>query len=130
MTPRELEAYAQIAENSRNLTLDMFANLLASLHNGPLTRVDKKLWTPAMFRLGAQREEQNLAAQRKSSKQMALEAAERMRLARELREKQPEAERAGAQIIHMYEQRSKRAREAKEAGYPREVINRIMEGVG
>lgn len=130
MTPRELAAHTQVAESSRNLTLDMFAHIQAALHNGPLTRDDKKLWTPAMFRPGAVVLEEHAPAPRKTSLQLAKEAAARMEEAQKRREGNSEPDNSGAQVIQFYEERSRRALEAQAAGYSREVIDRIMQGVG
>lgn len=130
MTPRELAAHTQVAENSRNSTLDMLAHLQAALANGPLTRDDKKLWIPAMFRPGTAAREEHKPAPRKTSLQLAQEAAARMEAAQKRREGKSEPDVSGAQVIQFYEERSKRARQAQAAGYSREVIDRIMQGVG
>lgn len=124
MTPRELAAHTKTAESHREFALDLYANIQAALHNGPLTREDKKPWTPAMFRPGVkQPEEVSGEPAWKRSLARAKEAAERMG------KPQQASPEDAAQTVNYFEERSRRARAATERGEPREVIERIMSGV-
>lgn len=126
-TPREFKAHMEVAEVEREIRLDIYANIQASLHNGPLVREDRKPWTREMFRVGAKPE-----APAKHSEQPAWQ--ESLRLAREAARRMtppvpdPQHKATAEQTVNYYNERAIRARAAVERGESRDVVDRIMRG--
>lgn len=97
----------------------MLANLMAALHNGPMTRDDKQMFVPEMFLPGYEPPKADPAmAALKGNLDLAIMKA------RSQKTQPPNPEVLG-QIAH----RMNRAREASENGATSEQVNAIMRGV-
>jgi hypothetical protein len=126
MTPREFEAHINVADAEREVTLEMYANLQAALHNGPLTREDKTLWRADMFRRRKQSESKPATPQEPAWKR---ERDAMLGNMRRLKIVDPRATPENVQNADMLSDRERRARAANERGESREVIERILTGV-
>jgi hypothetical protein len=97
----------------------MLAGIMAALHNGPMTRHDKRVFVPDMFMPGYEEPKPDPAM-------AALKAKIDFEIvrARSRKASAPNLE-AQAQIAH----RMKRAQEATENGATTDQVNAIMRGV-
>ena len=122
-TPREFAAHARLADERRNFEQSMYAGLQATLHNAHFVR-DKGQppFSPAMFMPDYRPKDKAPA----NGKPQWLRDRERMQANIE-RKSIPVGPR-GDNVV-MLDDRMKRAREAKAAGYDRETIDRILQGL-
>jgi hypothetical protein len=114
-TPREFEAHAALIDSRDSIA----ANLLAALHNGPLTRKDRQLWTADMFMPGYEPEQADpLMGAVKAQMDFELLRA---------RMHKPTAKEQEMQLAIAH--RMARARQASDEGATGEVIQNIMKGL-
>lgn len=118
---REIHARRRVYDRAQDRELRIIAGIQAALHNGPLTRRDKKLWTGEMF-MPDWREEPSKPAWQSQIEDMR-------RMAERSRKRTPEEMAAGAEAARIWTERMERAQTARRAGASDEEIRRIMEPV-
>lgn len=101
--------------------MSIAAGLQASLHNGPMTRKDGKVWEADMFLPGYQ--SPDAEPQWKRDRDRMLSERHRAMMGN------PMAKPENQKAVVMIDDRMKRAKAARERGEPKEVIQRILTGV-
>lgn len=119
----ELEARRRVYDRALDRELRIVAGIQAALHNGPLTRRDKKLWSGEMF-MPDWREELSPDVPAWQS-----QINEIRRMAERNRKRTPEEIAVAAEAAHIWTERMERAQNARREGATDEEIRRIMEPV-
>lgn len=124
----ELSAHRRVLDNSLDFHRIQHADVMAALYNGPLVRTDKQPWTSQMFLPGYARAK----SQPDSSGAPSWKRERDAMMANITKAKQPDpvnTEEGRANVV-MIDHRMRRAKEAREQGQSREVIEGILTGRG
>jgi len=120
-TPRELAAHVKILDRAQQFSQSLYAGLQSTLHNAAWATKERQ-FTPQMFMPGyTEHTEQENVPQWKRERDRVLQTIRGTRA-------RPEPTPENHALVIQLDDRARRAKDAKERGESREVIDRIMTG--